>query len=191
MAKIELITAPALKPVDVGDLQTHARIDCTSEEQFARDLIDEAIERAESYTRRRFISQTWKQYFDEFNDPLCLRYPPLIAVASDAVTYVDSNGDTQTLASTVWETGEVDGIGVVRLKYNQSWPSTRAHEDVVIVQYSCGYGTAATDVPAPIRKAIRTYAAYFFRHREGGEVPRAFYDDLLPYRIHQHVRLAT
>jgi len=126
------------------------------------------------------LTQTWDQYFDEFEDPLYLRYPPLGSVTS--VKYVDANGDTQTLASSVYEAGEENEIGIVRRQYNQDWPSVRGHEDVVIVQFVCGYGGQA-DVPERIKHAIRLHAGWFYRNREGQLLPDAFYRLLAPYRV--------
>jgi len=70
MAKIELVTAPTGRVVTPGDLRTHARIDATDEDAYLEELLDAAQDEAESFTWRKLLTQTWDQYFDEFDDPL-------------------------------------------------------------------------------------------------------------------------
>jgi len=143
-------------------------------------LIEAAEAAAEEYCGSKFVTQTWDQYFDRFAAQLVLAFPPDGTVES--VKYVDGDGDEQTLSTDVWEQGEVNGIGVVRLKHNQSWPSDiRNHPDSVIVRFTCGYGSA-NQVPRPIRQAIEIHAAHNFEYREGEKnVPLAFFRLLGPY----------
>lgn len=181
MAKNELVTAPANRLITAADLRTHSRMDYTGEDEYLEQLIDAAVEAAESYTWRRFVTQTWDQSFDAFADPLVLRYPPLSSVTS--VTYTDTNGDTQTASSsTLYETGQINGIDVVRLRYDQTWPTTRGHEDVVTVRFVCGYGDP-DDVPEDIKQAVRLHVAHHFWNREGQKMPNGFYIKLHPYKI--------
>lgn len=172
MTKLALITGPTGRVVSAEDLRVHARIDSRDEDDYLCTLLDAAEDDAEEYTWRKFLTQTWDQYFDAFADPLYLPYPPLSSIES--ITYTDTSGDTQTLATTVYEAGEENGIGTVRRKYNQSWPASRSHEDAVKVRFVCGYGDE-DDVPERIKHAIRLHAAWFFRNREGEMVlPGAF-----------------
>ena len=179
--KLVLKTAATVKPVSVADILAHSRIDAREEDFYLRNLIDAAVVEAELYTWRRFCTQTWYQYFDAFADPLMLSYPPLSSIT--AVTYTDTDEATQTVAGTVYEAGENNEIGLVRLKYGQDWPTLVLQQpDSVRVEFVCGYGGAA-DVPEPIRQAIRVHVGHAFVHREGEErLPQAFYDLLTPYR---------
>lgn len=176
--KLELITAPTEDAVHIPDFLDHARFSDRHEDPQIKRLLQAAQKEAEEYLWQKLITQTWDEYFDAFANPLKLSYPPLSSVTS--VKYVDTDGVTQTLATSVWEAGDEDGIGTVRLAYNQSWPSVRGHEDTVIVRFVCGYG-GREDVPEQIRQAIRIHALHYFRHREGEPTPKAFYDLLRPY----------
>jgi uncharacterized phiE125 gp8 family phage protein len=184
MAKLTLVTGPVGRVISADDIRTHARIDATDEDSHLESLSDAAEDEAEAYTWRKLLTQTWDQYFDGFADPLFLRFPPLHSSGVTSVTYTDSNGDAQTLATSVYEEGEEDGIAVVRRKYNQDWPTTRSHKDVVTVRFVCGYG-ATSDVPERIKQAIRLHAAHFYRHREGELLPAAFFRLLDPFRVNK------
>jgi uncharacterized phiE125 gp8 family phage protein len=182
MAKRVLITAATERALSVTNFKTHARIDETAEDTYIGTLLDAAEDEAETFCWRKFITQTWDQYFDGFSDPLVLAFAPVSSITS--ISYLDENGTTQTLATSVYELAEVDGLAVVRLKYNQSWPTTRAHEDVVTVRFICGYG-AATAVPQRIIQAIAVHAAWAYRNREGDveKLPETFHRLLRPFRL--------
>lgn len=185
MADITLVTAADDRVITPGDLRTHSRIDDTGEDSYLEQLIDSATQAAESYTWRRFVTQTWDQSFDAFCDPLVLRYPPLSTTADPpvtSITYIDGAGDTQTLSTDVYETARVKGLDVVRRKESQVWPTTQAHADVVTVRMVVGYGDP-DDVPEKIKQAVRVHAAHFFENREGQTMPDGFYSLLFPYQV--------
>lgn len=180
MAKLDLITAPTTRLVTAEDLAVHSRIDLAGEDSYLEKLLDAGEADAEEYTCRKFLTQTWDQYFDGFEDPVCLRYPPLASVTS--VEYVDPDGDTQTLSTDVYEVGSQLGIGAVRRKVDQDWPDTQSHEDVVTVRFVCGYGDPE-DVDERIKQAIRVHALHHFRYREGQKMTVTWKDLLSPFRV--------
>ena len=179
MAKLVHNAGPATQSITVSALNEHARIDVSDEDTLAANLIIAAELAAEVFCTSKFVTQTWDQYFDRFTDPLVLAFPPLDTVSY--VHYIDADGVEQTLSTDVWEQAAVLGAGIVRLKYDQSWPDARAHPDSVIVRFSCGYGAAAS-VPQAIRQAIAIHAAHFFEFREGEQpVPASFARLLWPF----------
>lgn len=173
--KLELTTAATEEPVDPGELTMRARISTSSEGSMLTDMLAEARDAAELHTGSRFITQTWTAYYDRFADLVHgLPFAPVVSITS--LTYVDTDGDTQTVASSVYELGPKYGIGRVRLKYDQVWPTdVRLHEDVVIVKAVYGYGAKAA-VPLPIKAAIIVHAANAYAHRDEGDAttPKAF-----------------
>ncbi len=183
MAKQTRVTGPVGRVISPADLRTHCRITATLEDAYLDKLSDAAQDEAEAYTWRKLLKQTWDQYFDGFADPLYLRYPPLHSDGVTSVTYTDTGGDSQTLATSVYEVAEEDGITVVRRKYNQTWPSTRSHEDVVTVRFVCGWDTVG-DVPERFKQAIRIHVAHYYDPgRAGEQMPEMFWRLLSPLRM--------
>ncbi len=147
-------TEPTLEPVTLAEICTHLRIDYRDHDDMLPNLITSARKwLEESVLWRCLISQTCIDLFDSLEDGMGLHWPPVSAI--DSITYLDTNGVLQTLSTDVYELGTVHGVPVVRLKYNQTFPATRSHADVVTVTYTAGYGTAASNVPQPIRDAIK------------------------------------
>ncbi len=164
MAKTVLITAPATEPITPDELKTHLRIDDPIEDAYLSGLITVARKHLEEIHWTQFVTATWDEYFDRFSSPLRLTRPPLISIST--VKYTDTGGTLQTLADTVYEADDIDGVGGVRLKYQQTWPvGVRGHADVVVVQFTAGYG-AASAVPEPIKQAIKLYASFLYWNRE-------------------------
>lgn len=184
--KLELFAAAGEEPVDVGELTMRARISTDSEGSMLTDMLAEALDAAELCTGSRFITQTWDAYYDRFADLVHgLPYSPAASITS--LTYIDTDGDTQTVATSVYELAETYGVGVVRLKYEQVWPTdAQLHEDTVIVRYVCGYGDKAA-VPLPIKAAIILHAANAYDQRGEAVVPKAFYNLLARYNYSSYL----
>jgi hypothetical protein len=84
-----------------------------------------------------------------------------------AITYLDENGATQTLSSSVYRvegTANDQNLGRIWLARDQQWPNTDSQFDAVKVQYQVGWDSA-DDVPAPIRQAILVVLAQMYEHR--------------------------
>jgi uncharacterized phiE125 gp8 family phage protein len=169
MSKLVLDTAPTELPVTVEQLREHLHLTTTDEDGYLQRLLAAATAEAEADTWSRFVEQVWLQFLDAFSgDPIRLPYPPVQSI--DEVTYVDPGGNPVTLAETVYELGSENGVGVMRLKYGQTWPATRGASDDVSIEFTCGYG-AAGDVPEPIKQAILLSAEAMWR---GAEVAPAY-----------------
>lgn len=177
MSQLTLVTGPTVLPVTAQDVIDHSRINTHQEDRLLGTLVAEAQHIVEETTWRKLITQTWDQQFNWWSDPLCLQHSPVQSITS--ITYIDEDGDTQTLSTDIYELGDDNGLGIVRRKFDQVWPTVRSHPDAITVRHVVGYGDAATDVPGSLRSAIRIHAAYSYVNREGEEpMPQAF-DDLI------------
>jgi hypothetical protein len=93
--------------------------------------------------------------------------PPLIEVLS--ITYIDSNGDVQTMDEAdyhvVRKVGPKCRRSVIELVEGGSWPSTRLQADAVTVTYRAGYveepgvRPAVTTVPDDLLEGLCARAA--------------------------------
>ncbi len=163
-ASWKLVTAPTVEPITTTEAKTHCRVDISTDDTYIDTLIASAREWCEGYTNRAFITQTWRGTFPYFCNKIELIRPPLISVTG--ITYVDQNGDTQTLGTNLYTVDTDSEPGVVRLAYDESWPTTRDVHDAVKVTYTAGYGAAATAVPARVKHAIKIIVAHWYEIRE-------------------------
>ena len=172
--RLLLNTAPTVEPVSTADMRTHLRITQTSDNDYLDSLVKAAREACEEYQFRRLINSTWDLKLDFFPYEICVPYPPLSSVTS--ITYTDTAGDSQTLASTLYTVDTTMEPGRIVPAYGQSWPSTRAHINVVTVRYVAGYGSAATSLPASTIHGIKKLAAFWYERRDAaGMIPDEIY----------------
>lgn len=126
-------------------LQTR-RTHVTTDDDYLEDIcIPAARDRAEQETGRSLVTATWRMVLDRF--PSCLYIelpkPPLRTV--DSITYVDENGVTQTLSTSLYTVdapvGPTCARGRILLNYDESWPSTRYQQNAVTIEFTVGYTT--------------------------------------------------
>jgi uncharacterized phiE125 gp8 family phage protein len=164
-----LKTAPVEEPIGLDDAKAQCRIDTavSDEDALVTGLIQAAREWAETFTSRAFVSQVWYLRLSGFpyDAPIWLPRPPLVSIAS--VTYVDTNGATQT-----WSTYDLSQpagphAAYARLQpvYGAVFPIARPQLEAVTVEYTCGYGSA-TAVPQAIKQALLLLVAHLYRNRE-------------------------
>jgi len=174
-------TEPSEEPVSIPELRDACRIASkTHDGQLGAFLVAarKAIEEGDLW--RALITQTCVDRFDTFADAMELRWSPVQSITS--IAYLDADAASQTLAATVYELGQVNGLGIVRLKYNQTWPTVLSHADVITITSVAGYGDDAEDVPQPIRQAIMLHALWQHTEREGNNYPGDAIANLLgPY----------
>ena len=55
--------------------------------------------------------------------------------------------------------------GRLSLRSGSSWPSATRPVNAIEIIYDAGFGDEASDVPAPLKRAIRELAAHLYTHR--------------------------
>lgn len=157
------VVGPSDYPVTLQQLKEHVAIAHTDDDALLERLLQGAVSSVERKLWSKLVTQTWDFYFDRFESPFRLPFPPCQSIVS--LKYTDSNGTLQTLATTVYELGDDNGVGIVRLAYNQTWPTCRGHYDDVVIRATVGYGPPE-DVPAELKLAICQTAANAYEFRE-------------------------
>ena len=107
-----------------------------------------------------------------------------------AITYLDTNGAEQTLATSKYLVDAVSAPARITPAYGEVWPTTRYQNNAVKIRFIAGYG-AASAVPECIKNwmFVRIKQAYDNRNAMivGGtltEFPRSVIDGLLdPERV--------
>lgn len=160
----------------------------TTEDPYLTSLIKSATLQAENITKRRLITQTWKMYLDFFpcRSWIEIPYSPLQSITN--VQYVDRNGATQTLSSSLYNVSVARERGRIQLNVGQSWPLAAMQQDSVIITAVVGYGSARSAVPEPIKQAMLLLLGHWYNQREdvvfgvvGTKVPNTSQALLSPY----------
>jgi len=157
------ITAPAEQPLTRLEVKDFLRLDHDLDDAMLDALIASATAAAEAFTRRALITQTWDWTLDALPAVLEVPLPPLQSVGS--ITYIDSAGASQTLASTEYTVDAASQRGRIVPAFGKTWPATQGVVNAVTVRFTAGYGDR-TAVPQPIRLAMLQHVAHWYEHRE-------------------------
>ncbi|WP_254513880.1 head-tail connector protein [Anatilimnocola floriformis] len=175
-----LVTPPAAEPLTTDEAKLYCRIesDFTAEDTIIAGIIQSAREYAETFQARQLITATWKLKLHCFHYEIELPRPPLQSVTS--ITYIDPDGVTQTLSTSVYSVDTDCTPGVIRLKYGQMWPSVRGQNDPpIVVTFIAGYGATSSSVPARTKDGMGIYCDWRYRDRDGTRPMPPAVDSLL------------
>ncbi len=186
-----LTVAPAIEPVTADELRTQLRTDSTDlPDATANQYITEARQEIEDQTGLSMITQSWQLTIDRWpsqGEPWwdgvrqgsiselhggaasSLKLPryPLQSITSCTVYDEDSNSTAVTVATTFdVDTQQIPGR--MTLQRGATWPVALRANNAIEIVYVSGYGDAASDVPAPLKRAVRSMAAYLYQHRGDG-----------------------
>ena len=190
---LTISTAPTIEPITVAELKQQCRIDNDDADDLLLSYIVAARGVVESRLRRQLITATWRLNLDRFPSwCIDIPLPPLLSITS--VQYLDSDGTTQTLASSEYTVDIRSEPGRLTPAYGKSWPTTRDQVNAVTILYTAGYGDTRASVPQGIRQAIRLLAAHYYEMREPivtgtivAKVPETVDALIQQYRLMQYV----
>jgi len=184
-----LVTAPAAEPVTVAEVKAALVIPGTADDSLIGDLITEAREEIENLLGLAMISQSWRLSLDSwprkgepwwdgvregaiselqgaFSDVRLPVYP--LQSITTVKTYDDADNETSVTVADVFHVDTYQRPGRLTLKSGSAWPAALRSQNAIQVVYVAGYGDDATDVPSPLRRAVRQMAAYMYEHRGDG-----------------------
>lgn len=149
MHSLALKTPPTEQPVILTEAkkQVEIALGVTYHDAHLLRLMSAATQEVERIANRAILSQTLVLRLDRFpagRGRIHLPRPPLQSVTS--VKYYDTNGDQQTLATTVYKVLTAQEPGQIALKYGQTWPSVYAEAEAVEIEYVAGYADTASEL---------------------------------------------
>lgn len=132
------------------------------EDDLLEGIITAARMQAEQYQKRQLIEATYKLTLPCFSCAIPLLIHPVQSITS--VKYYDTSNVQQTLDSSVYILDTDQKPAVLRLAYNQTYPSTYARPSAVEITFVAGYADE-TEVPAATKQAILMLAGTLYEYR--------------------------
>jgi uncharacterized phiE125 gp8 family phage protein len=184
-----LTAAPAAEPISLAEAKAHLRIDADDEDALLGSLIVAARAFVEKSLAGALITQEWSLFLDAWprGGTVTLPIGPVQDVAAvrvydpdDVPADVDEEGySVDTLSEPARLALSASGVQLLPARL------LNAYE----IAFTAGYGDEASDVPDPIRQALKLLVAHWFEHREPvvlgeapQEVPSTIASLLSPYR---------
>ena len=165
--QVRIKTDLTTEPVSATEAKLWCKVTGTAEDSMFTIMISAARQALEKYTASSFaektIHATWISMPDD--NELELPYGPVISV--DHVYKIDEEGTEEelTLNTDFWVFGDQDAI----IKISTLWSSNVVSERSVRVEYTAGYGNAATEtLPAKLKECILMLIAKAYVNRGDG-----------------------
>lgn len=131
------------EPATLTQIKALIPINGTDHDARITTLISALRMEAEQITGRSLATSTWQIKLDEFPYEIRLLWPPIVSVES--VEYVDADGATQTLSSSLYVVDSHNEPGWILPATDTEWPSTYDTANAVTVNYTAGYGATSPD----------------------------------------------
>ena len=161
--KTTLVTASTVKIISVEAMKKHLNIDHTEDDFYITSLIESSLASVENITNRKFLTQTWKAYADEWPDYFTLPFGKLQSVTS--VKYTDVDGTESTKTASEYIVDIVSDPGRIILDDGESWPTDSLYpSNPIKIEFVCGYG-GASNVPEPIKTAVMLMTADVYQNK--------------------------
>ncbi len=183
---LTVTTPPIIEPVGPSEVRPRARVADSTDDTDLQRMIETARLWVENATWRQLLTATLTVTLDEF-PPCGVIYLPRAPLASvTSISYLDNDGVSQSLASSVYDVITDREPGEIRLAYDQEWPVTRTIHQAVTLVYVAGWSDADS-VPAPIKDAIVTLVSdqYEIGHYMEDTKKRVL-ATLSSYDVHDH-----
>jgi len=168
---LKIKNSPSLELVSLAEAKELLRIDDSTDDNLISSMITAIRQRAEEWTGRSFLTQTWTLWLNEFpfrinnvnGRVIVIPRPPL-----QAVTFIKSY-DTENAAS-IFDASDyfVDSApspGRIALNENSSWPTGLRKFSAVEIEFIAGYGYLASDVPEGIKQGMLQWIKLLFANK--------------------------
>ena len=185
-----LKTPPTGQLVEMAALKQHVIAPSSDDDALLAIYLAAAVRRLDGYSGilgRCLLTQIWAVKHACWQSRIGL---PFCDVSSVDVTYLDTNGDVQSVPEAHFEI--VEGSRFAWLHFKDGFDAPGLFADTVTpvaIDITAGYGVAA-DVPEPIVTAVLLLAAHLYLNREASVVgasvaplPFGFDELIAPYRM--------
>lgn len=169
------ITETGVEPVTLDEAKRQCYIPMSDSDTDMEALLESII----TGVRRYGEARTWRQLVDADivwkldgfpeDDVIEVPRPPLRSVTS--VEYIDTGGDTQTLAASKYNVDTDSEPG--RIEIIDSWPTTKDRTNAVTITYAAGYGDDSSEstVPEDMKIAMKMHIKFLYDNRDSYVLP--------------------
>ncbi len=185
--RLSLDDAPTNPVVSLADMKLYLKIETeiTDEDDLIESLVKAATKQVENYCRIALITQTWDVYYDLIGDKIELPRPPLQKI--NTFKYYDDDYTAYDMTATLYITqtfARTIESGYIRRKKYESWPTYTENGDGIKINFDCGFGDDATDVPEDLVDAVKKLAVYKYDNRGSTDIPENILDIIDMYKVY-------
>ena len=183
---LQILIPPASEPVSLSEAKAALRVTDTVEDALISRLISAARQRIERSLSLGLIGASYRETFDRWGSrrqssgAYRLRMGPLMSVT--AVRVADNTGSFLTIDPSLYRVRLATRPGLIA-PTAAGLPEAGIATGGLQIDYRCGFGETAADVPEPLRQAVLALVAHGFENRDEATAPIGLVEPwLAPYR---------
>jgi uncharacterized phiE125 gp8 family phage protein len=183
-----LLVPPAAEPITLAEAKAYLRVEHGDDDTVIAALIAAARSHVEAATRRALITQSWRLVLHRW--PVGGRIPvtpvPLQQLLAARIHRAD--GTSQAIDAAAFTLDRAAAPAILGFAPG-SMPAPGRDLAGIEIDVEVGYGGAGTDVPEPLRQAMRLLIAHWYENRglvagdAGAVLPAGVAALLAPYRV--------
>lgn len=147
---LEITTAPTFEPMTLDEVKEGLRIEIAEDDAVLTRRLQAAREHVQDFTGRTLMETVYDLHLNDWPYPadaaILIPRPPLLTV--DSISYIDPDGDSQTLGTSIYTVDTSTEPARVYLAPDQSWPSIRTQRKAITVTFTAGYSSSSTEATA-------------------------------------------
>jgi uncharacterized phiE125 gp8 family phage protein len=159
-----LLSGPAVEPITLGEAKAYLRVEHGDDDLVIAALIAAARIHVEAQTRRALITQTWRINRSCWPPEGRLSISPSPVQEILAARVYDSDGTAIAIDTQAFVIDKASAPALVAFA-PWSLPVPGRNLGGIELDVKAGYGDAGTDVPEPLRQAIRLLLAHWYENR--------------------------
>ena len=159
------VSGPASEPVSLDEAKAQCRVTHAAEDAYVTRLVKAARHYVEERIDRTLLPTTWRLSLSRWPRRGWVLLPRPMLRSITSVTYLDGDGETQTVSPSAYALDADRMPGLLMPGYDLDWPTGREQSGAVRVTYEAGYADAAS-VPEDLRQAILLLTAHWYANRE-------------------------
>ena len=182
-----LLSAPLVEPVTLDEAKATLRVEHDDDDDVIAALIAGARVHVEAQTRRALITQSWRLSRDSWPEDGRLKVLPAPLQALTAARVYDEGGGTRDVDAQAFV---LDLAASILAFAPWALPMPGRSVAGIELDVTVGYGDDASDVPEPLRQAIRLLVAHWYENRglvangaASAPLPQTVAALLAPYRM--------
>jgi uncharacterized phiE125 gp8 family phage protein len=181
-----LLSPPAVEPLSLAEAKAFLRVETAEDDALIASLIAAARLHVEARSGLALVSQSWRLLLDCWpqNGRVTVRPAPLKALIAARV--LDFDGEGRALDAHAF----VPDAGASTLSFIPwTLPVPTRLAAGIEIDVTLGFGDAASDVPEPLRLAVRLLTAHWYENRAavagetGAPFPPGAAALIAPYRM--------
>ena len=159
-----LLTPPAVEPLSLAEAKAFLRVETADDDPLIAALIAAGRIHIERQAGLALITQSWRLVLDCWpaNGRIAVRPAPLRALAAARV--FDFDGEARAVDLQAFVT-DASASTLAFVPWTLPMPTRIAAG--IELDVTVGHGDAASDVPEPLRQAIRLFVAHWYENRGG------------------------